>query len=97
MKKSVATIIKGIPLDERASLTLSELCQACNVHAEYVMELVAEGALDPSGSRTIDWRFSGTCLRRTRIAVTLQRDLRVNVAGIALALDLLDQLEQFRR
>lgn len=89
-------ILIGTALDEQAMLSLSELCAACGVHAEYIMELVAEGALEPKGKKLRDWRFSGDCLRKTRIAVRLQRDLQVNVAGVALALDLLEEIESLR-
>jgi chaperone modulatory protein CbpM len=36
-------------------------------------------------------------LRRARIAVRLERDLELNLAGVALALDLLEELEQLRQ
>lgn len=39
------------------------------------------------------WRFSGKSLRRARSAHRLQRDLGLNLAGIALVLDLMDELE----
>jgi len=32
-----------------------------------------------------------------RVALRLERDLEVNLAGIALALDLMEELEQLRR
>jgi chaperone modulatory protein CbpM len=44
-----------------------------------------------------EWRFSGAQLRRARIALRLERDLGVNAAGVALALELLEELEQLRR
>jgi chaperone modulatory protein CbpM len=42
------------------------------------------------------WRFSGTHLRRATVALRLQRDLGVNLAGAALALELLDELDTLR-
>lgn len=94
---SKKNVIIGAVIDDQPALSLFELCEACGVHAEYVMELVAEGALEPKGRRLREWRFSGTCLRRTRIAVRLQQDLKVNTAGVALALDLLEEIEELRR
>jgi chaperone modulatory protein CbpM len=43
-----------------------------------------------------EWHFSGAALRRARVAVRLERDLELNLAGVALALDLLDELAQLR-
>lgn len=42
------------------------------------------------------WRFSGSALRRLRRAMSLSRDLEVNPPGVALALDLLDEIEALR-
>lgn len=85
--------IHGIILEEQTQLTLAELCGACAVHAEWVIELVAEGVLDPVGQEPQHWRFTGLHMRRAGIARRLQRDLDVNLAGIALALQLLDEIE----
>jgi len=47
----------------------------------------------PDGREPHRWRFTGTHLRRATVAIRLQRDLGVNLAGAALALQLLDELE----
>jgi chaperone modulatory protein CbpM len=93
MTNPIIEVIQGTLLDERTLITLAELCLGCGVHAEYVIELVSEGALNPQGEYISEWRFSGNCLKRTRTAVRLQRDLGINVAGVALALDLLEEIE----
>ena len=81
---------------EDVELTLSELCRVCAVTEAEVLALVEEGVIEPAGRRPARWRFAGTCLRRVRLALHLQHDLGVNVAGAALALDLLDELEALR-
>ncbi len=83
----------GIILDEQAQLTLAELTRACSVHAELIIELVEEGVLAPIGREPQRWRFTGAHMRRARMALRLQRDLGVNLAGAALALQLLDEVE----
>ena len=77
-------------------MTLSELSHACAVRAEFIVELVEEGVIAPSGREPHRWRFSGTHLRRATMAFRLQRDLGVNLAGAALALQLLDELDALR-
>lgn len=86
----------GIVLDERALLTLAEISRACAVCAERIVELVEEGVLAPMGREPRHWRFTGTHLRHARIAVRLQIDLGINPAGAALALQLLDEVEDLR-
>jgi len=81
---------------EDARLTLAELTRICSVHAEWVIELVNEGLLDPEGGGVTSWRFSGRSVRRVRIARDLTRDLGVNLSGAALAVDLLEEIERLR-
>ena len=89
-------ILTGILLDERAELTLNELSRACSISSEWVIELVDEGVLEPIGKEQAHWRFSGTSLLRARTAMRLQRDLNINLAGVALALDLMKEIETLR-
>lgn len=83
-------------LIEDDSLTLEQLCQACGVHADWVISLVEESIIEPQGNEVQLWRFSGASLVRVHSALRLQRDLGVNLAGIALALDLLEELDKLR-
>lgn len=77
-------------------LTLGQLCKACDVHAEWVVGLVEEGIIEPEGKEMQSWRFSGVNLVRVRSALRLQRDLGVNLAGVGLALDLLEEIINLR-
>ncbi len=87
-------ILTGIILEEEIHLSLRELCDACAVHAEFITELVDEGVIEPSGFDKSHWCFSGISLHRIRTAKRLQRDLGINLAGVALALDLLDEMQR---
>ena len=88
--------LTGIVLEEQVELTLAEVSRSCSVHAEYIIELVEEGVLAPVGRDPRGWRFTGSQIRRASIALRLQRDLGVNLAGVALALELLDELNALR-
>ncbi len=96
MTNDLMQALSGTLIDEADELTLGELCRQCGVHAEYIIALVEEGALAPHGQDARDWRFSHEQLRRARRALRLQRDLRVNLAGASLALELIDEIERLR-
>ena len=81
---------------EEDSLTLGQLCKACGVHADWIVSLVEESIIEPQGEAIHVWRFSGTSLVRVRSALRLQHDLGLNLAGIALALDLIEELDFLR-
>ena len=88
--------LTGVILEEQVELTLAEVSRSCAVHAQYIIELVEEGVLAPIGREQRAWRFTGSQVRRAGIALRLQRDLGVNLAGVALALDLLEELNGLR-
>ena len=89
-------VIKGVLLDEHVQFTLAELSQACTRHAEWIVELVEEGILEPVGTTPREWRFPAESLTRAHKAMRLERDLQVNLAGVAMILDLMDQMEGLR-
>lgn len=60
------------------------------------MSWVSEGVLSPMGSSPEDWRFSGESLKRAKTAAHLTHDLELNTPGVALALDLLDEISRLR-
>lgn len=88
--------LTGVLLDENTELSLSDLCDACSRDTAWVSALVEEGVLEPIDVGGRRWRFSAICLQRAHTAMRLERDLGVNVAGIALAIDLLDELRTLR-
>ena len=88
--------LTGVILEDEVRLTLRELCDTCTVHTGFVIDLVNEGVIEPSGMEKSHWCFTGLSLRRIKTAKRLQRDLDINLAGIALALDLMDEVEQLQ-
>ena len=90
------TTLVGTILEEEVVLSLSELCRASRLSAERVIELADEGIVEPIGRSPESWRFRGISLQRIRCAQRLEEDLGVNTAGVALVLDLLDELERLR-
>jgi chaperone modulatory protein CbpM len=89
--------ISALLLDDSVEFSLAELCAACRVSEELVVEIVAEGIVEPLGRERAHWRFTGAALTRVQRVLRLQQDFEVNLAGAALALELLEELEQLRR
>lgn len=86
----------GEIIDENIHLSLDELAQRCAVQVEVVIALVHEGVLEPAGERPEEWYFKGPDLIRMLRARRLHEDLELNLPGVALALDLLDELDTLR-
>lgn len=89
--------ISAMLLDESVEFSLVDLCTLCSVSEELVVEIVAEGIVEPIGRDRAQWRFSGIALTRVQRVVRLQREFDVNLPGAALALELLEEVERLRR
>lgn len=76
-------------LDETAFLSKEELCRVCQVDEAWIDELQSMGILQ-------EGTFSAVSIRTIRRARRLERDFALNMPGVALALDLIDEIERLR-
>jgi len=97
MNKRDVKSLTGVVFDETAEITATELCEVCSVEYTLIEQLVTEGILDPVGGQPDELRFHHISVHRTRTVMRLQHDLGVNLAGAALALELLERIEGLRR
>ncbi len=93
MTESESDILSGKLLEEDSEVTFAQVCEACAVHAEAVEAMVEEGIVTPIGGGVSKWRFTRSSVVRVRTVLRVQRDLHVNLAGAALALDLLERID----
>ncbi len=91
------TLIPDLMGETDAMFSLNEMCERCGVHAEIITEMVEYGIIAPIEQTQARWQFSVTALIRLRRAQRLQRDLELNLPGLALSLELLDEVEALRR
>jgi chaperone modulatory protein CbpM len=96
MTKRDSNAMSGPIFDETTEITIVELCEFCSIQTNLIDELIDEGILEPSGGGSEQRRFPYSSVRRTRTVIHLQRDLGLNLAGAALALELLDRIENLR-
>ena len=101
MKTQKLTILSGSILEEESTLTLAELCIGCHRPAETMIKLVSHGIISPCENENSEeivsqWSFQRNALIRADKALRLQQDLGINLAGVALVLDLMDELADLR-
>jgi chaperone modulatory protein CbpM len=97
MNENDPSHLHGEIVEEHIEFTMIELCRISGASHDDFARWVEEGAFEPQGARATEWRFSGTCLRRAITAQRLKTDLDLNAPGVALALDLLDQIDALRK
>ena len=89
--------LHGAIFEESAVLTVKDLSRICAVDERHIVEFVEEGVLHVVETNAAEWHFTGAALRRARLALRLERDLELNLAGVALALELIEELQRLRR
>ncbi|MFM0209500.1 chaperone modulator CbpM [Paraburkholderia sediminicola] len=97
MTESRTGWLKCLIVEEQVEFTLLELCRVSGASEVQLVEWIEQGAIEPKCVSEHDGpHFDGVSLRRARKARHLAQDLEINAAGIALALDLLDEIEALR-
>ena len=97
MKESRTDWLQCLIVEEQVEFTLLELCRVSGASELQIFDWIEQGAIEPKRVSEEDGpRFDGVSLRRARKARHLAQDLEINAAGIALALDLLDEIEALR-
>ncbi|MBH0198908.1 MAG: MerR family transcriptional regulator [Nitrospira sp.] len=89
-------LLTGSVIGDEAVLSIEELARACCAEAQWVIELVAVGLLEPQGTGPSGWRFRAADLICARRVARLQRDFGATVEAAAVMIDLLDEIEQLR-
>jgi chaperone modulatory protein CbpM len=83
-------------LEAQPICSLEELTAACHAEASWIVELVEHGVLEPVGGTRETWRFSSLSVVRAAKAKRLERDLSLNMPGLALVLELLDEIDRLQ-
>jgi chaperone modulatory protein CbpM len=83
---------------EEMGFTLHEICAHCGARVEFIVELVEYGVIAPvKGADAESWSFDAWALARLQRALRLHRDLEINLPGLAISLDLLDEVQRLRQ
>jgi chaperone modulatory protein CbpM len=92
-------IFSDVIVGEKMTLTLTEFEERYHVDETFFNEMLEHGLIDPTPEAKIDPErivLDSLALHRIESALRLRRDLEVNMPGIALVLDLLEELRHAR-
>jgi len=98
--KQTRDVINALIISDDDVISLAELCRGCSLPAERVIRMIDYGIIEPlprDRGNNMHWKFSALCVPRVQTAIRLQRDLDMNLAGTAVALDLLDEIKSLRQ
>ncbi|HAD31699.1 MULTISPECIES: chaperone modulator CbpM [unclassified Methylophaga] len=79
-------------------LSFKQICNRCGLPQKKLTEMLDYGVITPSAMTILDHEalYETDCVRKVHIAMRLCRDLELNMAGAALAIELLDEINSLR-
>lgn len=77
-------------------LTIHQVTQSFGIKEQTVIEIIEQGIIEPQGDKPESWVFEQQQINVIAKVLKFQRDLGVNFAGAALALELLDEIERLK-
>ena len=77
-------------------VSFEELCHVTELSSNIIIEIVEHGIVEPEGNSPENWVFNAQMVVVTKKACRLHRDLGIDWQGIALAIVLLEEMEQLK-
>lgn len=77
--------------------TTKAVCASHRLTKETIAEMVSWGIAEPVGNKPEKWLFSQLDYDRIGCAIRFSEELDINIPGAALALELLDELDNIRQ
>ena len=82
---------------ESQYFSFDDLCSITELSSETLVKIVEHGVVEPEGTAPESWMFTTHMVTVTKKAVRLHRDLEIDWSGIALAISLLEELEDLKK
>ncbi|PJE55323.1 chaperone modulator CbpM [Marinomonas sp. BSi20584] len=111
MSKSEIVVIES--QHEHVLFTLEEVCERCDIHVDIIIEMIEYGIVEPvepvEPVETVEpvepieqstesiWYFNSHALVRLQRAQRLMNGLELNLSGVALSLELMDEIEELQQ
>lgn len=89
------TIVAGMLMDKNTKISYVEICQKCNISEDILHELLEHGLVNTITVHKNNY-LDASNLARIQTASRLHQDLKVNIPGVVLVLELLDELNHIR-
>lgn len=83
-------------LNDNVFYTTKAVCKSYKLNQNTVGEMVSWGIAEPSGNKPEKWLFSHKDFERIGCASRFNKELEINIPGAALALQLLEDIQNLR-
>ena len=83
-------------IGEECHYTVVEFSTIGGLSVEEISVYIEYGIIQPSGDNSEEWIFSLADLQRLQKALRLQHDLEIDLTGVALAIELLEEIDNLQ-
>lgn len=90
------TVFTTVVVTENTTFSLTEVCEHFHIPRDLLAEIIDQGLLANQTTDLDKIMLDQQALHRLEIAFRLHRDLDLNLPGVALALELLEQMDKMR-
>jgi chaperone modulatory protein CbpM len=89
-------ILIGLLIEETTTFSFIEVCHKYNIPKQLLIEMVEQGLFPNQPTDPDQIALDQKALRRIESAFRLHTDLGVNLPGVALVLELLEEIQKMR-
>jgi chaperone modulatory protein CbpM len=82
--------------NENIIYTTNAVCNSYKLNQDTINEMVSWGIADPAGTKPEKWQFTHEDFERIGRATRFRNELEINIPGAALALQLLEDIQNLR-
>lgn len=90
-------IVQGEFIDEEYVISQVEICARYSFEADELRDWIEHGLFPELDNVFTEVKYTQSMVNRLLQAQRLQRDLRVNVQGVVLALELMDEIKRLKQ
>ena len=83
-------------VDETTTFSIREVCTYCDISPDLLIQMVEHGLFDLDNEFDDNSQIDLKTLKRVEAAFRLHRDLEINISGVALVLELNEEIEKLR-
>jgi chaperone modulatory protein CbpM len=89
-------ILIGVLIEETTTYSFREVCHKYQIPKELLIEMIEQGLFPNQPTEPEQIALDQKALHRIESAFRLHKDLGINLPGVALALELLEEIEKMR-
>ncbi|MFT4060014.1 MAG: chaperone modulator CbpM [Legionella sp.] len=87
-------VLIGVLIEDSKTISYTEVCDKYNIPEKLLEEMMEHGLFSNQSTDLKHLKFNQKELHRIESAFRLHRDLRINLPGVVLAIELLEKIER---